>query len=123
MSHMIEPPCLIGGCDTSPWFPGVFADDGNGFVSAMEWFQGFCRDETASRVRYPRNSVVLAHGAKHNAAKRNMIAWRRCVSMLDTEIPSKGLSAGVAPRFDAAQPYLGKPPVVTGGAGVDPAAI
>jgi hypothetical protein len=80
-------------------------------------------DETASRVRYPRNSVVLAHGAKHNAAKRNMIAWRRCVSMLDTEIPSKGLSAGVAPRFDAAQPYLGKPPVVTGGAGVDPAAI
>src|SRR5258706_14048891 len=64
-------------------------------------------DETASRVRDRRNSesARLAQWCKDNAAKRNMIAWRRCVLMLDTQIPSKALSAEVVPRFDAAEPY------------------
>src|SRR5258706_11598993 len=61
----------------------------------------------------------LAHGAKHNAAKRNMIAWRRCVSMLDAQMPSKALSAEVVPRCDAAERYLRRLPVVSGGAGAD----
>jgi hypothetical protein len=74
MSHMIEPPCLIRGVIPALRFPVSSRDHENGFVSAMEWFQGFCRDETASRVRDPRNSVPLAHGAKHNTAKRNIIA-------------------------------------------------
>ncbi len=46
-------------------------------------------------------------GAKHNAAKRNMIAWRRRVSMLDAQIPSKAMSTQVVPRFDARQVNLG----------------
>ena len=66
-----------------------------------------------------RTPALVAHGGRHNAAKRNMIAWRRCVSMLDAKIPSKGLSAEVVPRFDAARRYLRKPPLVTGGAGAD----
>jgi hypothetical protein len=80
-------------------------DPENGFVIATEWLHGFLDDETASRVRdhHSPQSARLAHGAKHNAAKRNMIAWRRCVSMLDAQIPSKVLSAEVVPRFDAAQ--------------------
>jgi len=94
-------------------------DHENGFVSATEWFRGLSDDETASRVRDRRNSesARLAHAAKHNAAKRNMIAWRRCVSMLDAQIPSKALSAEVVPRFDAAQreayPLSPEAPVLT----------
>ena len=87
-------------------FPVSSRDPENGFVIATEWLHGFLDDETASRVRDHRNSrvrVLLAYGAKHNAAKRNMIAWRRCVSMLDAQIPSTALSAEVVPRFDAAQ--------------------
>ena len=44
-----------------------------------------------------------ADGAKHNAVKRNMIARRRCVSMLDAQISSKAVSTQVLPRFDATQ--------------------
>src|SRR5947208_11735288 len=72
---------------------------------------GLLDDETASRVRdlHSSQSARLEHGAKHNAAKRNMIAWRRCVSMLDAQIPSKALSAEVVLRFDATQRYFGNP--------------
>ncbi len=73
------------------------------------------RNSAIAGIRTP---AVVAHGAKHNAAKRNMIALRRCVSMLDAKIPSKGLSAEAVPRFDAARRYR-KPPLVTGGAGAD----
>src|SRR5260370_33244455 len=46
-------------------------------------------------------------GAKHNAAKRNMIARRRRLSMLDAQIHSKAMSTQVVPRFDAKQVNLG----------------
>src|SRR5258708_5881798 len=84
----------------------------------VSWVFGQC---TASRVRDRRNPdpALIAHGAKHNAAKRNMIAWRRCVSMLGAKIPSRALSAEVVPRFDAARRYIRKPPLVTEGAGAD----
>lgn len=51
--------------------------------------------------RQAREDAAGANGAKHNAVKRNMIAWRRYVSMLDAQIPSKAMSAQVVPRFDA----------------------
>jgi len=88
-------------------FPVFSRDPENGLVIATEWLRGFLDDETASRVRdhHSSQSKRLAHGAKHNAAKRNMIAWRRCVSMLDAQIPSKALSVEAVPRFDAAEPY------------------
>jgi hypothetical protein len=34
--------------------------------------------------------------------------------LLDAQIPSRGLSAGVVPRFDAVQPYLGSHAPVAG---------
>jgi hypothetical protein len=87
---------------------------GNGFVglSTMKQLHGFA----IARIRTP---AMVAHSARHNAAKRNMIAWRRCVSMLDAKIPSNALSAGVVPRFDAARRYFRKPPLVTEGADAD----
>jgi hypothetical protein len=102
-------------------FPVPSRDHENGFVIPREWFRGSLDNETASRVRDRRNPdpALIAHGAKHNAAKRNMIAWRRCVSMLGAKIPSRALSAEVVPRFDAARRYIRKPPLVTEGAGAD----
>jgi len=86
-------------------FPVSSRDHENGFVSATEWFRGLCtmKQLHGFAISAIRTLALLAHGAKHNAAKRNMIAWRRCVSMLDAQIPSKALSAEVVPRFDATQ--------------------
>src|SRR5258705_13238480 len=70
-------------------------------ASSSRWnrFTVFARRNSFTGSRSPQFGRAC-HGAKHNAAKRNMIAWRRCVSMLDTQIPSKALSAEVVPRFD-----------------------
>jgi hypothetical protein len=38
-------------------------------------------------------------GQTHNATKRNMIAWQRCVSTLGPQIPSTVMSAQAMPRF------------------------
>src|SRR5260370_33860762 len=46
-------------------------------------------------------------GAKHNAAKRNMFASRRRVSLLDAQLTGKTMSTQVVPRFDAKQVNLG----------------
>ena len=75
-------------------------------ASSARWnrFTVFARRNSFTGSRSPQFGRGC-HGAKHNAAKRNMIAWRRCVLMLDTQIPSKALSAEVVPRFDAAEPY------------------
>ncbi len=102
-------------------FPVSSRDHENGFVSATEWFRGLrtMKLHHGFAIAAIRSLHGLRNGAKHNAAKRNMIAWRRCVSMLDAQIPSKALSAEVVPRFDAAQRYLRRLPVVSGGAGAD----
>jgi hypothetical protein len=86
-------------------FPVSSRDHENGFVSATERLRGLCtmKQLHGFAITAVRTLALPAHGAKHNAAKRNMIAWRRCVSMLDAQIPSKALSAEVVPRFDATQ--------------------
>jgi hypothetical protein len=85
-------------------FPMSSRDHENGFVGAMESLHGLCTTKQLHGFAIPQFGRACPFGAKHNAAKRNIIAWRRCVSMLDAQIPSKALSAEVVPRFDAAQP-------------------
>jgi hypothetical protein len=69
----------------------------NGFVRAMNCFVVLARVKQLHSIAI----LLLAKRATHNAAKRNMIARRRCVSMLDAQIPSKDLSVPTVPRFDA----------------------
>ena len=57
----------------------------NGFVRAMNCFVVLARVKQVHGIAI----LLLAKRATHNAAKRNMIARRRCVSMLDAQIPSK----------------------------------
>jgi hypothetical protein len=86
-------------------FPVSSRNHENGFVIATEWFRGLWTMKQLHGFAITAiRAALLAHGAKHNAAKRNMIAWRRCVSMLDAQIPSKALSAEAVPRFNATQP-------------------
>jgi hypothetical protein len=80
-------------------------DNENGFVIRRKWFRGFARMKQLHgfAITAVGRLARLTYCATHNATKRNMIAWRRCVSMLDAQIPSKDLSAEAVPRFDATQ--------------------
>jgi hypothetical protein len=87
----------------------------NGFVGATDCFVVFERMKrlhgiaiTAVR-RKAGDGLGWTNGAKHNAVRRNMIAWRRRVSMLDPQIPSKVMSAQVVPRFDADTALIREP--------------
>src|SRR5258707_7490431 len=53
-------PLLIRGCDTSHSFPGVFAGPRKWLRQRDGMVSRSLHDDTASRVRDPRNSVVVA---------------------------------------------------------------
>jgi hypothetical protein len=79
-------------------FPVSSRNHEKGFVSATEWFRGLwmMKQLHGFAITAISEFARLKHGAKHNGAKRNMIAWRRCVSTHWTlKTPSKALSAEV----------------------------